>query len=203
MRTTGILLFFLIGSVWPTVAQQFAFEYWHEGRIVLDSGDTLKGTLKYDMQADLLQYQKDNKNQSFSARNALFFEIFDATIKQYRQFYSLPFSVSGGGYKVPVFFELMAEGKLTLLCREALEYRTYSSSFYYYGTNTRLVMVYRYYLLQENGEIIQFTGKKDDWLDLMDKHADEVQHYAKQNKLAFDDKYELVRIITYYNSFFK
>ena len=202
MKATGILLFFFIGSVWPATAQQFAFEYWHEGRIVLDSGDTLKGTLKYDMQADLLQYQKDNKNQSFSARNALFFEIFDATIKQYRQFYSLPFSASGG-YKVPVFFELMAEGKLTLLCREALEYRTYSSSFYYYGTNTRLVMVYRYYLLQENGEIIQFTGKKDDWLDLMDKHANDVQHYAKSNKLAFDDKYELVRIITYYNSFFK
>ena len=44
----------------------------------------------------------------------MFFEIFDVTIKQYRQFYSLPYS-GKGGYKAPVFFELLAEGKLTLL----------------------------------------------------------------------------------------
>lgn len=203
MKAKLILLLFLSASSWSARAQQFAFEYWHEGRIVLDTGDTLKGTIKYDMQTDLLQYQVENKNQSFSARNALFFEIFDATIKQYRQFYSLPYSMSGGGYKAPVFFELLTEGKITLLSREALEYRTYSSSFYYYGTNTRLVMVYKYFLLQENGAILEFIGKKNDWLDLMDKRADDVERYAKTNRFAFDDKYELVKIISYYNSFFK
>jgi hypothetical protein len=202
MKTTIILILFLSNVCYAVLAQQFAFEYWHEGRVVLDTGDTLKGSLKYNMQTDLLQYQKDNSNQSFSARNALFFEIFDATTKQYRQFYSLPYAASGG-YKAPVFFELLTEGKLTLLSREALEYRTYSNSFYYYGTNTRLVLVYKYFLLQENGDIVEFVGKKNDWLDLMSKRADDVQDYARKNRLDYTDKNELVRIVSYYNSFFK
>lgn len=202
MKRIIILILFFLGISWFGQAQQFAFEYWHEGRIVLDTGDTLKGTVKYDLQTDLLQYQLENKHQSFSARNALFFEIFDGTIKQYRQFYSLPYSVSSG-YKTPVFFELLTEGKITLLSREALEYRTYSNSFYYYGTNTRLVLVYKYFLLQENGNITEFIGKKNDWLDLMGSQAKEVEKYAKTNKLAFDDKFELVKIMSYYNSLFK
>lgn len=202
MKGKIILILVFLSTALAGFSQQFAFEYWHEGKIILDSGDTLKGSVKYDMQTDLLQYQLENNHQSFSARNAVFFEIFDATIKQYRQFYSLPYSVSSG-YKTPVFFELLTEGKITLLSREALEYRTYSNSFYYYGNNTRLILVYKYFMLQENGSITEYIGKKDDWLDFMGNQAKEVEKYAKANKLSFDDKYELVKIISYYNSLFK
>jgi hypothetical protein len=202
MKAKITVVLYLIVGLGTSLAQQFAFEYWHEGKVILDTGDTLKGALKYDMQTDLLQFQADEKNQSFTARKVLFYEIFDVTIKQYRQFYSLPYSVSNG-YKAPVFFELLTEGKITLLCREALEYRSYSSSFYSYGSNTRLVLVYKYFLLQDDGGIVEYMGKKNDWLDLMDKRSDDVQRYAKTNKLSFDDKNELVKIVTYYNSFFK
>lgn len=202
MKAKITLVLYLLVGLGTIFAQQFAFEYWHEGKVILDTGDTLKGALKYDMQNDLLQFQVNEKNQSFTARKVLFYEIFDVTIKQYRQFYSLPYSVSSG-YKAPVFFELLAEGKITLLCREALEYRSYSSSFYYYGSTTRLVLVYKYFLLQDDGNIVEYNGKKSDWLDVMDKRSDDVQRYAKTNKLSFDDKSELVKIITYYNSFFK
>ncbi len=202
MKAKITLVIYLLVGLGTSLAQQFAFEYWHEGKIILDTGDTLKGAVKYDMQNDLLQFQADDKNQSFTARKVLLYEIFDVTIKQYRQFYSLPYSVSNG-YKAPVFFELLTEGKITLLCREALEYRSFSSSFYYYGSNTRLVLVYKYFLLEDDGNIVEYNGKKSDWLDVMDKRSDDVQRYAKTNKLSFDDKNELVKIITYYNSFFK
>ena len=46
-------------------------------------------------------------------------------------------------------------------------------------------------------------GKKNDWLDFMGNQAKVVEKYAKANRLAFDDKYELVKIISYYNSLFK
>jgi hypothetical protein len=202
MKAKITLVLYLSVGLASSFGQQFAFEYWHEGKIILDTGDTLKGAVKYDMQNDLLQFQADDKNQSFTARKVLLYEIFDVTTKQYRQFYSLPYSVSNG-YKAPVFFELLTEGKITLLCREALEYRSFSSSFYYYGSNTRLVLVYKYFLLEDDGNIVEYTGKKSDWLDLMDKRSDDVQRYAKTNKLSFDDKNELVKILTYYNSFFK
>jgi hypothetical protein len=198
-----VLLLFILGCIsLPLSGQQFAFEYWHTGRAVLDTGDTLRGNIKYELQSDILQVQANKKLESFTARKVLFFEIFDETVKRYRTFYSLPFS-QAGQYKAPVFFELLEEGKLTVLCRESLEYRTTSSSFYYYGNYTRLVLVYKYFILKENGDIEEFTGKKNDWYELMRNKTDEVERYVKSNRLDFNDKYELGRIIAYYNSLYK
>lgn len=181
-------------------AQQFSFEYWHNGYLILEGGDTLKGLIKYNLQTDLLQLQANNRVETYTARKVVFFEIFDSVGKDYRKFYSLPYS-STGSYRAPVFFELLTEGKMTLLCRESLEYKTYSS-FYYYGSYTRLVLVYKYFLLQENGEIAEFQGKKNDWIYAMGNYGSEVQKYSKSNKLDFDDKKDLTRIVEYYNSFF-
>jgi hypothetical protein len=158
MKVMIFLAFALILTM-PVQAQQFAFEYWHDGTMVLDTGDTLRGNIKYDLQNDLIQYQTEGRLESYTARKVLFFEIFDATVKRYRIFYSLPYALAGQ-YKAPVFFELIEEGKLTVLCREVLEYRTYSSPFYYYGTYTRLVLVNKYFVLKENGIIEEFISKK-------------------------------------------
>jgi len=91
---------------------------------------------------------------------------------------------------------------MTFLAREALETRTYSS-FYYYGTNTRLVLVNKYFLMKENGMIVPFTGKKNDLIELMGTKGDEVAKFAKKNRLDFDKKYEASQMVAYYNSLFK
>ncbi len=200
MRGVGIFILWIITL--PTVAQQYAFELWHAGKAVLDTGDTLRGSIKYDLQTDILQVEINKKLESFTARKVLFFEIFDETVKRYRVFYSLPYA-QAGQYKAPVFFELMNEGKLTVLSREALEYRTTSSPFYYYGTITRLVLVNKYFMLKENGDIVEFRGKKNDWYSFMPSKADEVERFAKSNRLDLDEKYELTRVIEYYNSLFE
>jgi hypothetical protein len=192
-------IFFIIS--FAAAAQQYAFELWHEGKVVLETSDTIKGLLKYDIQNDFLQVKKQNKLESFTARKVLAFEIFDASVKRYRQFYSLPYS-QNNTYKTPVFFELLCEGKLTVLAREKLEYRTVSSPFYYYGTYSTLVLVNQFYLLKPNGLIEDFVGRKSDWLAAMENREAEVREYAKVNRLDFDDKYELVRIVDYYNSLF-
>jgi len=197
---SGLFVFFLLVYV-ASYSQRFPSEFWHEGKVLLDSGDTLKGTIKYDLQNDLIQFQSNNKNESFTSRKVLLFEIFDANAKHYRQFYSLPYSAVGQ-YKAPTFFELLEEGKITLLCREALEYRTYNSPYSYYGSYSRLVLVYKYFLLEENGDIREFNEKKNDWLTLMGNKGEEVQKYAKTNRLSFDDKEELSKIVAYYNSLF-
>ncbi len=133
----------------------------------------------------------------------LFFEIFDTTVEQYRQFYALPYN-SSSGYRAPVFFELLAEGKMTLLTRESLEYQTVNSP-YYYGSYSRLVLIYRYFLLEENGTIVEFIGKKAELMTLMGKRADAVEDYIKQNKLKIDNRNhdDFAKIVAYYNSFFK
>lgn len=180
-------------------AQEWPSDLWHEGKIVLVEGDTLRGLIKYDLQQDLVQYNlKDERTEAYSARKILFFEIFDTSVRKYRHFFALPYT-TGTSYRAPIFFELLEEGKLTLLSRESLEYRTYNSP-YYIGSYSRQVLVNKYFFLDEEGNITEFVGNKNDLLNLMGKKADEVEKYIKANRLKFEEKYDFARIVAYYNS---
>jgi hypothetical protein len=193
------VLFFLLMTYSTSRAQQWPSELWHEGKIVLAEGDTLRGLIKYDFQQDLVQYNlSDKRTEAFSARKILYFEIFDNSVRKYRQIFALPYT-NTSGYRAPIFFELLQEGKLTLLSRESLEYRTYNSP-YYIGSFSRQVLVNKYFFLDEKGNITEFTGNKSDLLDLMGKKSDEVEKYIKANRLKYDDKYDFARIVAYYNS---
>ncbi len=183
-------------------AQQWPFELWHEGRLITSSGDTLRGLIKYDLQTDIIQFSYPNsqKAEAFAPRKVLFFEIFDATVRQYRMFFSLPYSPSGS-YGALSFFELLAEGKITLLCREALEYRTYNSPFLY-GSFSRQVLVYKYFFMDDKGRIVEFTGKRSELMNRFGIDAAEIDKYIRQNRLRIDDRNDLIKIIEYYNSLF-
>lgn len=197
-RLFALVLLFALASL-KVSAQQWPFELWHDGKIILENGDTLRGLVKYDFQQDLVQYNfEDKRTEAFSARKVLFFEIFDNTVKKYRQIFALPFT-NATGYRAPVFFELLEEGKMTLLSREVLEYRNYTSP-YYIGSFTRQVLVNKYFFLDQKGNITEFTGNKSDLLALMGKKSDDVEKYIKANKLKYDDKYDFARIVAYYNS---
>lgn len=182
---------------------QWAFELWHEGKIVLETGDTLRGQVKYDLQQDLIQFtDKKGTVETYTARKVLLCEIFDKTEGQYRQFYSLPYSTVSG-YKTPVFFELISEGKLTVLSRERLESQTSTSPYTYGPSYSRTVLVNKYYLLLENGSITEISNRRNDFMELFGKYADHMNDYVKDNKLRFDQKQDLIKIIQYYNSLFK
>jgi hypothetical protein len=196
-RILGIIV--LLFSFNVANAQEWAFELWHSGKIVLVTGDTLKGNVKYDLQQDLVQYERPQGTpEVFTPRKVLFFEIYDKTVNRYRIFFSLPYNATIA-YKTTIFFELLEEGKLTLLAREGVEYRTFSSP-YYFGSYTRQVLVYKYFFLEEDGSIVEFLGTKNDLLALMGNRSDDVEKHIRENRLKFDDKYDLVKIVAYYNS---
>lgn len=202
MKQFFLCVIFIAITCSVSAQRNFSFELWHDGKIVLESGDTLRGQVKYDLQQDLVQYSsRVGAVEALTARKILFFEIFDVIEKRYRQFYSLPYSTTSG-YKTPVLFELLAEGKLTVLCRERLEIQT-SSSPYFYGMYSRPVMVYKYFLLKENGDIADLSLKRSDFMQVMGKHADHINDYMKDNKLRLDERPDLIRIIFYYNTLFK
>ncbi len=197
----GFVLFFLLAAG-EGYSQKFPSDFWHQGKIVLEQGDTLKGNVKYNMQNDLLQFESNGRLESYTARKVTFFEIFDQTSKRYRQFYSLPYTTSGA-YKAPIIFELLSEGNMTLLCRETVEARTTSSPYSFYGTSSRLVLVYKFFLLKENGNIEPFAGKKNDFIYMTGNKGDLVEKYMKANKLKIEDKYQFAQVVDYYNSLFK
>ena len=193
-----VLVSFVLLSV-TSMAQQWAFQLWHEGRIISAEGDTVKGLVRYDLQKDIVEFSLNEENVTvYSARKVLFFEIYDRTVRAYRQFFALPYSAAGS-YKSPVFFELLAEGKITLLSREALEYRSVPIG-YYGASYSRLVLVHTFFLMDSKGNIEQFMGKKHELLDMMGRSADTVEKYIRENRLKVEDKSDFARIVAYYNS---
>jgi len=56
--------------------------------------------------------------------------------------------------------------------------------------------------MKENGTIVQFTGKKNDLVELMGTKGEKVAKYAKEKRLDFDKKYDVAQMVAYYNSLF-
>lgn len=201
MRRILLWCVVLLASV-AASAQQWSFEYWHDGKAVLESGDTLKGKIKYEIDKDLIQVDVRGSLQSLTSRKVIYYEIFDAVSGRYRQFYSIPFSMMGS-YKTPSFFELLSEGKLTLIAKEALENRSYNTGYYAYGSINRLVLVDKYFVLDEKGNVDSFSGKKDDLLKLMENRDDEIKRFIRTSNVNMDRKSDVVRTFAYYNALFK
>ena len=135
----GLILLFIVHLYFVGYTQDFPSELWHKGKVVLLSEDTIFGKVKYDLQNDAIQINVRNVLQTYSARKILYFEIFDETIDSYRHFYALPYNVQKN-YEIPLLFEVLYEGQLSLLCREevvteSVPQNSYSPYGSYYGSS--------------------------------------------------------------------
>lgn len=194
----------LVLSIQLGQAQNFPSEIWHEGRVVLMEGDTLRGQVMYNLETDLVQFTGDDRTiKTFTARKLLYFEIFDNTVERYREFYTIPYSIKSD-YKTPVIFEVLTTGKqLSLLSREALEYQVSHYPYGMSGTYSRLELVYTNYFLLPDGTVKEFGGKKKDLLWMMNKRAGEMKKFIKSNRIKMDDRRDLAKAVAYYNSLFQ
>jgi hypothetical protein len=196
-----LVIIFLFVSL-SAYGQKFPSEFWHKGKLVTTEGDTLLGKLKYDLEQDVVQVDLNHQILTFGAKKIIFFEIFDVTIDNYRQFYSIPYSTAPG-YKSEVIFEVLYEGKLTLLTRESIGQQTSNfnnNTSWYGGSFTKTVLTYTYYFLTADGEIILFTEKKRDLYHIMRDKEPDVKKYMKTYNLQQDKKGDLTRIVAYYNA---
>ncbi len=196
-----LFTFLLLAGFVSVNAQSFSSDVFHEGFVVTSERDTIKVNLKYDLDANILTVVHRGKTKSFSSHKIFYFEIFDSILNNYRQFYSIPYTVNYD-YKIPVFFELVYEGKLSLMAREHIVSQTVNTSSAYWGggNTTRLVLQYTFYFMNDKGEISYFTGRKKDLFMLMIKKQSEVKKFIKENKLDTEDITDLVRITSFYNS---
>lgn len=197
-----LFFLFLFFSTIVVRAQEFPSDLWHQGMLVLVSEDTLSGKIKYNIEQDLIQIESAKKIYTYSGKKVFYFQIFDETVDTYREFYTLPYALVNE-YEAPIFFEVLVEGKLTLLCREAVVSKTvndnninpYGSSMSY----SRNVLLYTYYFLDERGNITKYSMKKKDLLRMLNKRAGKIEEYMKVNHLKADKRFDLSRIISFYN----
>ncbi len=195
----GLLLVFL---ALPLYGQDFPSEMLHDGKLVLLNGDTLKGQIKYDIENDLIQMVVNDKIQTYSARKILYFQIYDKTVEMFRSFYSIPYEVQPN-YEIPILFEVLYEGPLSLLARESIITETVPQYSHMYRSSvnmTRTRLDYEYYFLDRKGNFVRFTMKKNELYDIMRRKEPQIKQYIKKNRLKIDSRRDLVRITAYYNA---
>ena len=206
MRKLLLLVFFISNY---NFAQEFPSDIWHKGLLVTNLGDTIEGDLKYDFESQSIQLDDGETIKAFNVNNLFFFEIYDKTIRDYRQFYSLMYEV-GYDYNVPVLFEMMIEGKISLLLRERIIAETnqsYFPSYYSYGimpsfsNNYGYVnkVKYDYFFLTDDGKIHKFKGKKKEILSLMQDKYSVMKEYISKNKISLKKMSDIARLVNYYN----
>ena len=197
-----IVFFIFLLTFSGSYGQDFPSEMLHEGELVLLNGDTLKGQMKYNLQNDLIQIVINETVQTYSSRKILYFSIYDRTVDMYRSFYSIPFEVQPN-YKIPILFEVLYEGKLSLLAREAIVTETVPQYSYMYRSSvnmTRTKLDYEYYFLDEKGNFVKYNNKKFEIFDVMERKEPQIKQYIKKNRLKLDNRRDLVRITAYYNA---
>lgn len=184
-------------------SQEFPSRLWHQGWLVTEDRDTVRGTIKYDMETNAVQVAIGaEKVNTYSSKKIMYFEIFDESLNNYRQFYSIPYQVNSN-YKVPVLFEVLYEGPMTLLVQEkiVLETDPYNQSYYNAGPNlSRERLSYTYFFVDKSGKMMSYSGKKSELLEILYKNNDLVKKYIKDNRLKPDRMRDLVRITAFYNS---
>ena len=182
---------------------ELSTDIWHEGYIVLENNDTLRGQIKYNLETGVIQFSNQLRNDAFTGKNALYFQFYDRLQERIRRFFSLPYNLKGD-YESMVFFEVLVEGQLNLLVHEKREMVTKSSYYWgiYYTYGQEILRQY-FYLLEYEGKIEAFDGKKSVFVSYISKHQNEVNKFIKTNRLNTNKWQELVRIVNYYNQFFK
>jgi len=200
----GIIIILLAGFLSKGLTQELPNEMWHPGVIVLNDGDSIRGNIQYDFKTNLVQLATEGQVKAFSSQQLLSVSFHGQYFKRFRYFYALPFSINGS-VDVPVFFEILEEGPITLMSREYVVVQNnnnYNSPFYR-GTprtlNSRSILSYDYFFLTGDGRIVQYSEKKKDLLSFFGRYQNEVEKYMRKNKLRYDRQLDLIKITNYYN----
>lgn len=197
MKTIVLVFFIAFGYV---ANAQFSSEVWHDGFLVTNDQDTLRGQVKYNMEANSIQFYNEEIIRTFSSFQVLYFNIFDQILDNYRQFYCIPYKLKYD-YETPIIFELLFEGALSLLAREAIVQESVpTGASIYSGSIVRDKVALSYFFVDKKGKMIPYNGKKSNLFEIMESRMPKVKDYVKKNKLKSDSPRDLVRITAFYNS---
>lgn len=179
-------------------SQRLSPDYWHFGSIVSKSSDTIRGLVKYDFTSDLIQFDRAGIIKVFTPAQLYYCEFTDSLTGRLRKIVSHNYETSPG-YSKPLFFELLAQGDLTLLCRELVVLRS-NGNMGSQGFNNSYRDIAFSFFVYRNGLVSYFFNKKKRVLSLFGPDKNTVAEFAKKNKYRFYSQYDLTHLFQYYNS---
>ncbi|AHM63261.1 hypothetical protein D770_25080 [Flammeovirgaceae bacterium 311] len=196
--STFLTLLFLTYS-YSLSAQQWS-RTWYPGHLVSISGDTLEGDLRYDIENDAVQIRLENERvHTFSGKKVLTFEIQEHPRRSKRRFYALPYE-QRNSFFTSRLFEVLYEGKLTLLCRPYMEHINNVDTREDDSGKKKNDPYYEYYFLNDDGIVHLYRPRLGRLLSFMSAKHRDVRNYMRQHHLRYDQMRDLVRITAYYNA---
>jgi len=168
------------------------------GALTVADGTRVEGLkIRYDIYADQMQFILKSDTASINKPMALkSLELGDK--KFIYEVYQVSENVVSAGY-----FELIIEGRLSLLLRRELEleYDVYVPN-YGGGGGTKEIM------LKKNNNYYTIAGKstarkiykKKDFLNAITEHQNQVKNYIKENRISVRKQKELEELVNYYNT---
>ncbi len=203
-------VFYLLFSLFShqIYGQNFSKEYWHKGEAYLFNEENIKGSIRYDLdQNNITVRTSDNKLRSYNASQVEQFWIQDELQKRVRYFYALP-QVVKDDYRVLYFFELLTEGKITLLCRENFVVRQagYYSPYMWGGWvngGSYVVQEDDYFLLDNEGNVVDVEESREAIMDLFGEKKEVMELYLLDHDNKLRNRDDLLKTIRYYNEVYK
>ncbi|MDQ4140581.1 MAG: hypothetical protein M3142_08640 [Bacteroidota bacterium] len=213
-------IFLIIAGFYnPSFAQNLNKHEWAEGKIVLTTGETLSGTLGYFYNKEIIQVKgTDGFTRTFSPVNVAYFQGFNEqkqVLQTFKPFHWSP-NPDVPAFKTPAFFEVVTEGKYTLVKRSAFVIRNldpvpmYTSLGRYYepyptqetlrsGKNYQIARLHSYYLLTPENQIISLRNPKKDLEELYEDKAGSMKAYIRSKKLSYKNPVALTHVVQYFN----
>ena len=184
---------------------------WHDGEIYLNDNTVIRGKIKYDIPRDIVQVELGDKIKTYSAKLVARFSFIQGNIGVKRNFFTLPYSERFGYKEVPKFFEVITEGKMTLLAREYIAVRTTGTRGPYDRFSTSRAggprtlnyayIAYNMFLLDHEGNMMPYNGRRKELYRILEEgDSADLKKFAKSNRLKLEKLRDVAKLVAHYNT---
>jgi hypothetical protein len=194
------------------------------GKVVLIDGAEITGNIVFNDNDGIVIVHVNDDTKSFNAKSLIGFQFYDGDLSRLRRFYCLDFANQETGMTTIEIFEVLKEVKAFAVLskierlRSMMTYRNRSSTLaeakkltivqseiVYFVTSDGIFEPYLYLEVREKeGDLLDTHGKgswfieEDLFAEYTKQHYPALVKYADQNKLNFQRKEDLIRILDEY-----
>lgn len=172
--------------------------FWCTGRVTLENDIVLEGDISYDLKFEALQVKTGNVTRTFTAENIAVFEIFDPIKYRHRKYIAVDHLLTEG-YQRKTFFEVLADGEITIL-RKSRYLRRPRITEDFRAPHVYLNSVCRHtYYLYQAGKFTEIEDFHSQILPLMQIYRRKVDEYIRRCDLKLREIGEQMRVVNLYN----
>ena len=177
-----------------TIGDHFLYKDWREGKIILRSGQMIKGyPLRYDIDRDVIEIKDDSLVKVLFGIHVKKFELQKEVLINGSE-YSLD------GVPLVGFFMVLVEGDWSLVSRIETEFveSDYSPTLDFGDKNNKIVQKESYYFSRHQN-LNKVTNKKGVLKQIFASEYPQVETLKKTEKLNFNNKEDLITLVKLLN----